>query len=64
MGKPMARNLLKAGHSLVVYDILPDLVSELVAAGASRGNDCADAAARSEIIMFTLPKRTFLLGRA
>ena len=32
-------------HSLVVYDILPDPVSELVAAGASRGNDCADAAA-------------------
>ena len=55
MGKPMARNLLNAGHSLVVYDILPDLVSELVAAGASRGNDCADAAARSEIIIIMLP---------
>src|SRR5258708_33713519 len=47
MGKPMARNLLNAGHSLVVYDILPDQVSELVAAGGSPGDHCARAAAGS-----------------
>ena len=26
MGKPMSKNLLKAGHSLVVYDIVPELL--------------------------------------
>ena len=28
MGKPMARNLLKAGHSLIVYDIMPAGVAD------------------------------------
>jgi len=37
MGKPMSRNLLKAGHSLVVYDVVAAPVAELVAAGAARG---------------------------
>jgi 2-hydroxy-3-oxopropionate reductase len=55
MGGPMSRNLLKAGHSLVVYDIVPDLVKPVVAAGASPAKSCADAAARSEIIITMLP---------
>ena len=35
MGKPMARNLMKAGHELYVYDILPAPVAELAAEGAT-----------------------------
>ena len=35
MGKPMAKNLLKAGKSLVVYDIVPTAVEELVGAGGT-----------------------------
>ena len=31
MGKPMAKNLLKAGFSLTVFDIKPEPVAELVA---------------------------------
>ena len=34
MGKPMAKNLLKAGYQLVVYDIVPAGVKEVAAAGA------------------------------
>ena len=34
MGAPMARNLLKAGHSLKVYDIAEAAVQALVAEGA------------------------------
>ena len=30
MGKPMSRNLLKAGHSLVVYDVVAAPVAEMV----------------------------------
>ena len=33
MGKPMSLNLIKAGYSLMVYDINPDPVRELVEAG-------------------------------
>ena len=34
MGKPMSKNLIKAGYSLVVSDRNSDVVAELIAAGA------------------------------
>ena len=55
MGNPMSRNLIKAGHSLVVYDIVPALLDAGVAHGAARGASSADAAARSELIITMLP---------
>lgn len=55
MGKPMSRNLLKAGHELFVYDIVPAPVEELVAAGAVRGGSAADVAARAEVTITMLP---------
>jgi 2-hydroxy-3-oxopropionate reductase len=55
MGKPMAKNLLKAGHSLIVCDIMPAPVQELVGAGAQAGTSPADVAARSDVIITMLP---------
>jgi len=55
MGKPMAKNLLKAGYSLVAYDIVTDALKEVVAAGAEEGKSPKDVAARSEIIITMLP---------
>jgi 2-hydroxy-3-oxopropionate reductase len=55
MGKPMSRNLLKAGHSLVVYDLNPAPLNELAEAGAERGKSCADTAARADVIITMLP---------
>lgn len=55
MGKPMSRNLMKAGHELVVYDIVESAVDEVVAAGAARGASAADVAARSEVTITMLP---------
>jgi 2-hydroxy-3-oxopropionate reductase len=55
MGKPMAKNLLKAGYNLVVYDINTDPVKELVHAGAKAGNSPEDVAAQSEVIITMLP---------
>jgi 2-hydroxy-3-oxopropionate reductase len=55
MGKPMSRNLIKAGHELVVYDVVPAPVEEIVAAGAQRGSSAKDVAARSEITITMLP---------
>ena len=34
MGKPMSKNLIKAGYSLVVSDHNPQAVAEVIAAGA------------------------------
>jgi 2-hydroxy-3-oxopropionate reductase len=55
MGKPMAKNLLKAGYELVVYDILAAPVKEVVAAGAKGGTSSKDVAARGDVIITMLP---------
>ncbi|MEE8323125.1 MAG: NAD(P)-binding domain-containing protein, partial [Candidatus Bathyarchaeia archaeon] len=51
MGKPMAKNLLKAGHQLVVYDVVKEKVDDLVQAGAESADNCRDAASRGDIII-------------
>ena len=46
MGKPMAQNLLKAGYSLTVYDIVGQSMEDVVtdgATGASSNKEVADA---------------------
>ena len=55
MGKPMAKNLLKAGHELVVYDILAAPVAELVKAGAKAGLSPKDVAVKSDMVITMLP---------
>lgn len=55
MGAPMCRNLLKAGHSLVVYDIVPALVDRVVEGGASRGVSARDVAEKSGVVFTMLP---------
>jgi len=47
MGKPMAKNLLKAGYSLIVYDIKNAPVREVVEAGAKEGKSSKEVAAQS-----------------
>jgi len=55
MGKPMAKNLLKAGYELVVYDIIAAPVKEVVAAGAKAGTSPKDVAAWGDVIITMLP---------
>ena len=55
MGKPMARNLLRAGYSLVVYNRSTASVEELVAAGASAAESLAEVAQKSEAVITMLP---------
>ena len=55
MGRPMSRNLLKAGHRLVVFDVVPASVKEVVAAGAEQGTSAQNVAERSDIIITMLP---------
>jgi 2-hydroxy-3-oxopropionate reductase len=55
MGKPMAKNLLKAGYSLTVYDIRPEPVKEVVAAGAQEGKSSKDVAEKNEVVITMLP---------
>ncbi|MBP1716821.1 MAG: 3-hydroxyisobutyrate dehydrogenase [Deltaproteobacteria bacterium] len=55
MGNPMARNLLKAGHQLVVYDILPTAVEKLTRAGAEGASSLGQLAAEAELFISILP---------
>jgi 2-hydroxy-3-oxopropionate reductase len=55
MGRPMSRNLMKAGYALVVYDVVGPAVDEIVSAGAERGESASDTASRSDIIITMLP---------
>lgn len=53
MGRPMAMNLLKAGHSLTVWNRTSSRARELVAAGATLAKSPREAAAASDIL-FTI----------
>jgi 3-hydroxyisobutyrate dehydrogenase len=66
MGAPMARNLLKAGHSLVVFDVVQRNVEALSSLGASAAASAKDAAAQGEWVITMLPSsphvKTVYLG--
>ncbi len=55
MGKPMCKNLLKAGHELVIYSRTPATVEEFVAAGASSASSPREVAAQVELVITMLP---------
>jgi len=55
MGFPMARRLIEAGHSLVVFDTRKDAVDKLAALGAQAASSPRDVADRAETVMASLP---------
>jgi len=55
MGKPMAHNLLKAGHQLTVHSRGQAAVEELAAAGAQRASSPAACVAQAEVAITMLP---------
>ena len=55
MGRPMSRNLLKAGYSVVVYDVVAAAVADVVQSGATSAGSGKDVAAQSDVIVTMLP---------
>ena len=55
MGRPMALNLLKAGHALQVFDVVPERMTALVQAGATAAASAREAAAGCEVVITMLP---------
>ena len=55
MGRPMSQHLVKAGYPLVVYDIVPAGVEELVAAGAKAAGSSSEVAAQADLVITMLP---------
>ncbi|HEY7982613.1 MAG TPA: NAD(P)-dependent oxidoreductase [Ktedonobacterales bacterium] len=55
MGKPMARNLLRAEHTVTVYARHPERIADLVAAGATLAESSASVGRASEVVITMLP---------
>ena len=55
MGGPMARNLVKAGHDVTVFDLSKEAVAALVAEGAKSATTAHDAAKGAECVITMLP---------
>ncbi len=55
MGAPMARNLIKAGHQLNLFDLNKAVLAELAELGGQISPSPKDAAANSELVITMLP---------
>lgn len=55
MGAPMARNLVKAGHQVAVFDIVQAAVDSVVAAGGTAAFSSAAAAQDADVVITMLP---------
>jgi 2-hydroxy-3-oxopropionate reductase len=55
MGKPMARNLLKAGHKLIVYDIVPQALDEIMSEGAEGARSGKEVGEKCDFVITMVP---------
>jgi 2-hydroxy-3-oxopropionate reductase len=55
MGAPMARNLIKAGHTVVGYNKHPEPIERLVATGGRGATNVAEAVAGADVAITMLP---------
>jgi 3-hydroxyisobutyrate dehydrogenase len=55
MGGPMAANLLKAGHTVKVFDLVPAALEKLVGQGAITCGSALDAAVNVDVLISMLP---------
>lgn len=62
MGAPMASNLVKAGHSVTVFDLVESAIQALESEGAKRGESAEAAARGAEVIISMLPAGAHVKG--
>ena len=55
MGRPMCKNLMKAGYKTVVFDVVPAAVQEMVAEGAEAVSSPAEVASKVKRMITMLP---------
>jgi 3-hydroxyisobutyrate dehydrogenase len=56
MGLPMVRNLLKAGHEVIAFDVVARAVDAAATAGAGAARSAAEATAAAELVITMLPE--------
>src|SRR5260370_6848422 len=55
MGAPVAANLIKAGHQVTGFDVVPRAAEALVEKGGHAAASAAEAAAAGELVITMLP---------
>ncbi|MBE5987830.1 MAG: 2-hydroxy-3-oxopropionate reductase [Paenibacillaceae bacterium] len=55
MGRPMAKNLLKAGHELIVFDFNKEAVADLVSNGAASAETGKELASLCDVVITMVP---------
>ncbi len=55
MGKPMAKNILKAGYELVVYTLEKEVIEEMIGEGAIGVENSREVAEQSDVVITMLP---------
>ena len=55
MGKPMVRNLMEAGNSVTVYDIVGTAVEEMATEGATPASSSSEVASGNSLIITMVP---------
>ena len=60
MGRPIAKNLMKADYLIVIYDINSTYIKKLVPEGPEKAIPSKDIVAESEIITTMLPNSTYV----
>jgi 2-hydroxy-3-oxopropionate reductase len=55
MGRPMARNLMTAGYSLTVFDVVGSAMEEVVGDGAKPASSAAEVASAAPIVITMVP---------
>src|SRR5471030_2031517 len=56
MGAPMAANLVKAGHVVTGFDLVPAALHALTAAGGKAATSAAEAAKGADVVITMLPE--------
>ena len=62
MGAPMARNLIKAGHQLQLFDLNKSVLAELAELGGTISSSPRDAAQQSDMVITMLPAAAHVRG--
>ena len=55
MGRPMAKNLVKAGYEVVVYDFNKEAVADLISCGAAAAENGKEVASQVEAVITMVP---------
>ena len=62
MGRPMLANLVKKGHAVVAYDVVPEALRAAAALGATAVGSAAEATAQGDAVIAMLPSSSHVVA--